>query len=113
MVAACRKSNNGNVWSYYGLRVWSFLPFRKKYELMVERKAILMVIEIGFSASQASAGLQLKRPSTHLNVFWISSLDNGNVKLNMSKIRLLTFPSYHFPPTILSVLSLATPFPTC
>lgn len=51
--------------------------------------------------------------NTDLNVFWISSLNNRHVKLNMPQIRLLTFPSYHFPPTVLSIARLATPFPTC
>lgn len=58
----------------------------------VKRKVILMVIEPGFSASQAGGSLQLNLPSIHLNVFWISSLDNRHVELNMSKIRLVTFP---------------------
>lgn len=63
----------------------------------VKRQATLVAIETGLSSSQVRGSLQLKTPST-LNVFWMSSLDIRHNKLNMVKIRLLTFPSDYFPP---------------
>lgn len=68
----------------------------------VKRKVILMVIEPGFSASQAGGSLQLDLPSIHLTVSWISSLDNRHGELNVSQIRLVTFP-HTTSPTVPSI----------
>lgn len=80
-----------------GLVHFHFSEINMRLRCPVKRQATLVAIETGLSSSQARGSLQLKTPST-LNVFWMSSLDNRHNKLNMAKIRLLTFPSDHFPP---------------
>lgn len=110
LIAVWSRSSNHNVWGQYELKaclvcLWFWCP--------VKRKAILMVIEPGSSASQAGGSLQLNLPSVHLNVFWISSLGNWHVALTMSKIRLVTFPHTTSPDSPFHLSGLATAFPTC
>lgn len=74
-----------------------FPPFWNKHESTVpSEQASHFDGDWDWILCQPGKGEQLKTPST-LNVFWMSSLDNRHGKLNMAKIRLLTFLSDRLP----------------